>query len=577
MTKRRIDTGAGLAGHRVRGGGRLGCAPPRPVVSSRRMAGWLATVTLTGLAGLGTAFAQPPLAASDWLGQGATAPPARESSAWRPGLPVPGDAVRPSVHDTRPRPRPEASPGPATIGVSRIDGPDSDAAGLISADEAGLKVDFWAGTDLPEALTALAGPAPRLPVLDQAYRRLLVAQIDPPARADGQEGRLILARADTLMAMGAPDEAAALLDAAGVMTAPLFARRMDAALLLGDERRVCSTVLGQPGLAPSLAERIYCLARDGDWPAARLALSGADLGGGIGSEMQPLLAAFLDDTQVDEGVHLTPPDPITPLAFRLMEAVGQPLPTSELPIAYAMSDLRPNSGWKPRIEAAERLARAGSLGPRQLRGIYSEQPPAASGGVWDRVGAIQRLEAALSQGTNDAVLTALGPADAAMRAGGLWAEFAQMFVAPLAAMMADDAGLDGAGSDFGSPAELIENLVLAGGDRDARTMLARRSAPRSADRRWLFALALDGALPVDAMPMDEPGASLTQAFHVQVAPPAGPAGPAYLSALRDLDSGREGDLHRAAQGIAALRGLGHERLARDAVLQLLLMPETRGE
>ncbi len=521
---------------------------------------------LLALAGTGPAPAQqPPLAASDWLEGGATRPPLREASGWRPGLTVPPDARRPGAQDARPRPRPEGVDASGPIGVSRLDGPDADAAGLAAAAEVGLAEDFWAGTDLAAARAALSGPAPRLPVLDSAWRHVLTAQLDPPARDQGQEGALFLDRVDALMTLGAVDLAAALIDAAGVESAPIFARRMDAALLLGDERRLCAQLALAPGLAPSLPVRIFCLAQGGDWPTAQLALASARLNGGVPPDLTPLLAAFLDDAQVDDGNDLTPPEPMTPLAFRLMEAVGQPLPTTSLPLAYAMADLRANTGWKPRIEAAERLARAGDLDARHLRAIYSEQPPAASGGVWERVAAVQKLEAALAAGGTEALAAALPPATGAMREGGLTASFAQMFGADLA-----QAGLPGPAS------RLAEALALAAATPEAWAALAATPLPQDPARLWLRALAGDGPLPAEGAPADPFGAALAEAL---AAPPplvTEAHGPAFLAALRDVDAGREGDMMRAARGLTALRGLGQEPLARAAALQLLLLPGAAG-
>ena len=82
-----------------------------------------------------------------------------------------------------------------------------------------------------------------------------------------------------------------------------------------------------------------------------------------------LLARFLDSDIVS-----TPPDPDflrnpTPLVFRMLEAVGEPIPTNPLPLAFAHADLGENRGWKSQIDAAEQLARAVSV------------PVIASGGV----------------------------------------------------------------------------------------------------------------------------------------------------------------------------------------------------
>ena len=88
------------------------------------------------------------------------------------------------------------------------------------------------------------------------------------------------------------------------------------------------------------------------------------------------------------------PKHITPLIFRMREAIGEPLPTPPLPRAFANADLRPITGWKPQIEAAERLAVSGAIDENRLLGLYTERLPAASGGVWERVDAMQEFDAA---------------------------------------------------------------------------------------------------------------------------------------------------------------------------------------
>ena len=72
-----------------------------------------------------------------------------------------------------------------------------------------------------------------------------------------------------------------------------------------------------------------------------------------------------------------------------------------------MADLRGNSGWKAEIEAAERLARTGAVPASRLLGLYTDRRPAASGGVWDRVAAVQALDLALNEGATQDLVQAL--------------------------------------------------------------------------------------------------------------------------------------------------------------------------
>ena len=379
----------------------------------------------------------PPLSANDWLSGGKAPPPV---SAWRPGDPVPPDAAR-----RAPKKRAEAAGEPVaadvrvpTVGVTRLDGPDADRAGTQSARGAGLPRDLWAGASTDAVIAALDSARPRLPATQRLLLTTLTAQLDPPRReAAADEGRLFLARIDRLIALGAVETAAQLMEAAGTGDAARFRRRFDAALLMGDEDRACAMMADRPGLAPDLPARLFCLARSGDWQAAALALRGAEGTGLLPEAEAARLAAFLDDTGTDAGTEAPPPDPVTPLDFRLMAAIGQPMATTGLPLAYAWSDLGTDGGWKARLEAAERLARAGSLPPARLREIYLEEKPAASGGVWDRAAAVQALHRAVAARDAAAVGAALPAAVTASGKAGLTGAFAAMLAPDLLALHLD--------------------------------------------------------------------------------------------------------------------------------------------
>lgn len=469
---------------------------------------------------------QQPLSASDWL-SGSVRGPVRESSAWRPGQrpPPARDRVRPVA----------ASGSVGPVQVSRLDGGNPDAAGTITARKAGLPPTLWQGSD-PADLAALILQTPaRLPAMNALMRRLLLAQLTPPvAEASASGGRLFLARADRLLDMGALDQAQGLLLTAGPGDAEVFRRLFDIALLQGDEGRACRIMDSTPGVAPSFEARIFCLAQTGDWAAAAISLHGAEALGLIVPHQALLLTHFLDDAMVDSGEMLEPSDRMTPLEFRIHEAIGQPLPTVPLPVAFAQSDLRMNNGWKARLEAAERLARAGAIPAARLRDIYAEQKPAASGGVWERAGAMRTLEAAIAAGDP---LTALRRA---------FDEFRKADMADvLAAMVAAD----------------LPQAASHGADPDA--MQAVRYL-----RGW------------QGLPIDQPPAipkALSDAPTGQDDATVTQQGEALLVAMEDIDAGIEGDLARASRGLAALRGLGLEADADLAAAQLALMPDMRGQ
>lgn len=467
----------------------------------------------------GAVHAETPLSASDWLSGSVKGPP-RESSAWRPG-----DIPPPQIKGHG-NPQPVAESGAVgEIEVTRLDGTNPDMAGTITARNAGLPEDLWHGSEVATISEQLAQSPARLPAMNALLRRILKAQLLPPADSRMHRGQLFLARTDRLLDMGALDQAQALLFAAGHGDPEQFRRIFDIALLEGDESRACETMNNTPGIAPSFSARIFCLAHSGDWAAAAIGLNGADDLGLIEAGQAQLLTHFLHDSYVDSDEELVPSDRVTPLEFRIHEAIGQPLPTHPLPLAFAQSDLRANSGWKARLEAAERLARAGALPPARLREIYSEQEPAASGSVWERAARMQALETAITAGD---VSTALPRAFDEFRS----ADMADV----LAAMVAEDLP-----ADTGGKAGEITRWL----------------------RQWQGLPENDKVEPLRELQSDLPEA------------PTDRKGEALLTAMTDIDAGMDGDLPRAGRGIAMLRALGLDADADLAATQLTLLPHMR--
>ncbi|AUH34011.1 hypothetical protein [Paracoccus tegillarcae] len=470
------------------------------------------------------ASAQQPLSASDWLSGSIQAPP-RESSGWRPDDERPSDAQR-----ATPGAPPVAETGAVgKVAVSRLDETDPDRAGTISARAAGLPANLWAGSDAEVLASMIDGSSARLPATNALLRRILTAQLTPPTMTgEAERGRLFLARADRLLDMGANADAARLLVSAGQRTPESFRRLFDVALLAGEEGRACSVMNDTPGIAPSFGARIFCLAQSGDWSAAAITFHGAERFGLIPRDRLALLAQFLDDSYVDAGETLEPPQPVTPLDFRMHEAVGQPLPTAQLPLAFGYSDLRSTTGWKARLEAAERLSRAGTLPAQQMALIYSEQKPAASGGVWERVGAYQRLQQALD--TADAEATGKALIDS-------FDEFAR-------------AGMAG----------VLASLVAA----DLPSDLNGRAGEIAGWLQQWQGLPTTRPVPPDPALAGGQASTLAQGDDRH--------GEAVLEAIAQIDSGLDGDKAQAAKALASLRALGLTAEADLAQAQLTLAP-----
>src|SRR5690606_30449388 len=269
--------------------------------------GTLAALCLIGWPG--AAGAEAPLSAIDWLSQSVTTPAA---------LPAPSGTEPPVTGG--------ATPAPIT--VLPIDGPNLDGIGILPASSTGLPRKLW-GTSSTETLTRMlrAERMDTLPAMQALLMTLLLAELAPPADSAGS-GALFLARADKLLDLGALDPAMALLSQIDKHQPETFRRWFDVALLLGEEDRACEEMRATPEIAPTFPARVFCLARGGDWNAAALSLrTGAALGH-IEADKIELLERFLDPELFEGDGDLPVPERISPLVFRLMEAIGQPLPTA---------------------------------------------------------------------------------------------------------------------------------------------------------------------------------------------------------------------------------------------------------
>ena len=114
-----------------------------------------------------------------------------------------------------------------------------------------------------------------------------------------------------------------------------------------------------------------------------------------------LLDRYLEvDFDVDLNALLPPPELITPLSYRLYEAIGEPIPAEYLPIQFSQSDLYGVNGWRAQVIAAERLASTGAIPGNQILGIYTNHSPGVSGGIWERVKVVNDLDKALENNEN---------------------------------------------------------------------------------------------------------------------------------------------------------------------------------
>lgn len=494
------------------------------------------------------AQAQAPMSAIDWLSDSIA-----EDSAINLAAPA----------AEQPAEQPATGGGAqAVITVTPLDDPSSDAVGLLPVSVTGLPGSLWGASSSADLARQFAQlDADMIPALQGLLFTLLLAELEPPTDSD-PTAALFLARIDTLLSLGAVEQAQALLDRAGADTAAEFRRWFDASLLTGTEDQACERLRGNPDLSPTLPVRIFCLARGGDWEAALLTLeTGRALGEMTGAE-DALLTRFLDAESFEDAPPLPAPSRPTPLEFRLYEAIGEALPTANLPLAFAHTDLGPNNGWKAQIVAAERLARSGAIADNLLLGLYTERLPAASGGVWDRVAAIQRFERALASREADAISAALPEVWGEMSAISLDAVFARLYAGALQ-------GLD----LTGTASALAFRIGLISPDYEA---VAKARTPLDAEETFLIGLARgDLAGATAAEPFAQ---AILDGFNATAAPElltklvaSDRLGAAVLSAIAMASDGARGDLVKLTDAIALFRAVGLEDVARRTGLQILIL------
>ena len=269
------------------------------------------------------------------------------------------------------------------------------------------------------------------------------------------------------------------------------------------------------------------------------------------------------------------PNPVTPLDWKMYEAIGEPLPTEGLPIAFSYAELGPRAGWKAQIEAAERLTRAGTIPPNVILGLYTEREPAASGGVWDRVEAFQDFEAALAArrcrtGRRDPA-GGLGE-DAGGRAGGALCHAVRQGPAGHAP---DRASLRPSRSASGCCRPM---------PRPSRSGTSPPAPRMPSWWRWPRARPRMCCRPtVWAAPSRRRSARPTPSAEAQALLDGNRTGEAILVAIDNIGRGVQGDLRGVTEGLSLLahgraggRGAAHRAGTDDPGTAGLTMPHDRG-
>jgi hypothetical protein len=268
--------------------------------------------------------------------------------------------------------RPATDSAASGIQVAPLAALDPDWAGPLGPGEGGFEPGLWQGT--PRAL--ILELAPRLPVttsptLQSLERRLLLSNAQP---APGDGGGFLGIRVDRLLAMGAVDEAQALL-AVGPRRDSEAAERaaIELKLLAGDRDGACRDIgEGMRRRQGVWWERalVACQALAGQRDQAALGL------GLLREQKAPPDPAF--DTLVEavggrQAKLASLPD-ASPLHLALLQAAKQPFPGDLATVKHpaTLRTLASAEGVSPaqRLAAAQRAAAFGALPLDELRALY---------------------------------------------------------------------------------------------------------------------------------------------------------------------------------------------------------------
>ena len=494
------------------------------------------------------AIAGPPLSAIEWL------------QNTEPRLVA--DPVRPANKIVDIEKATQMALSRPTISVSPLSRLSPEAVGLLPSYITGFPGDLWINSP-PELLASLIRDVQvgNHPAMQALLLTLLLAETDPPKSVEPGIS-ILLARLDKLIEIGAIEPALALVERAGTQDPALFVRAFDLALLADKTDPACRDVLTKPNLKPHYSIRVFCHVRNGDWALASFILENATALDEIEPRIAQLLDLFLNPDLAETTLPPVPSMRPSPLEFRLFEAIGSPLPTGSLPVAFAIADLSGNSGWKAQLEAAERLVRTGALSENQLLGIYTARLPAASGGVWDRVAGLQRFDQALTSGTPNEVEAALSEIWPQMAQAGLAVGFARMFGRLLMEQPSSQT-TDRLRFDIQMLAPIYQTAAqfrpLRNDEDKFLTALAQRSLKQHRPYNAASTAVLRGFT-------SEPVPLRLRALLDQRR-----LGEVILHGIAAFNDGAVGDSQRLSEALATLQRVGLNTTAQSAALQLLIL------
>ncbi|MGB0959642.1 MAG: hypothetical protein ACPGVK_05265 [Halocynthiibacter sp.] len=526
------------------------------------------TVGAFGVAGFETAAQtgsqkQTPMSAIDWLTEGQSQIPSKQIK--RPIITGAETAeITEGITDD-------------VIEIIPLDDPDPDGAGLLPRRTTGLPAGLWEGSNaaqLSEIIKEI--PAELSTPMRGLYLKLLLAETTPPQNA-APTGAFLAARLSALYTLGALEEPITLAHSTAAIHPSLYALWLRGAMIQNAPDEACEFLTKTPRFAPNELTRATCLVRTGSYDTASILLDAGRSLGTLSASDAALLDRYLTPELAEGKPPLPAANPISATQFFLHAAIGEPLPTDALPLVYAHADLDDFTGWKAKLHAAERLAKAGAIPTNQLLGVYSERTPSASGGVWERVEALQRFDIALKSGDPIGLSKALSTLDRTMRDVGLEEAMARSFGGALA-----DKHL------IGDAKRIAFRYGLLNPNYEEITANAPATSPEAR-----FLIGVSRGAPDFSSTLNQTADTIAAAFkdssNIHLSPATNPIyttakrgalGEALLLVILECEKGLNGDLKALGAGLRSLRALGLENEARGvairAYLKTAFLPPTNG-
>jgi len=264
-----------------------------------------------------------------------------------------------------------------------LDALDPSSPGILTQANGGFPGTMWQGSDR-RALVALM---PRMPIgrdspaMRSLAERLLLSEAQVPQGTSKNVYDVFQARIDRLAAAGYGAEIADLFGRVPdkIPDAKLAHARVDALLLAGNAEAACDEALSanQRSEEASWLETVaYCKLLKGDADGAGFTGDMLRETGAGDSDFFALLGWLSqpEDARGDKPM-LTNSQPLTPLSLAMLKASGSEVAVVTLdqasPIVLVAVANDKDLPSEVRLEAAERAARAGAIGARDLAAAYA--------------------------------------------------------------------------------------------------------------------------------------------------------------------------------------------------------------